>query len=564
MNERPTDFELLQRFARAGDQGAFREVVRKHVDLVFATALRKVGEAGGAEEIAQNVFSALARKAWQFAPDDSLPAWLHKTALLESKSWLRGELRRRRREQTAVELGTTMKTPDAQPAINALLPLLDDALLSLREKDRAALLLRFYEKQSLREVGAVLGVSEDSAQKRVQTALEKLSGFFHRRGYKTATVAAAAGALQHSSASVSAVTLTSVANAALQTAPPALAGGLGAVLARLATLTKVQTAVVCSIMAFVPVLWMVNEQHKAASELALVNQKSADARREFNELQSEITRLREQNSRLDSSYAEATASAGQSMDAAKRFEAWKKKIRAELLAADYRWPEDSPFIRIHKSLVPQLEVRQPIQQPGVIKQESRELLGLSPQEREQAEAALKTYFGELESLMASRLVESNSSQYYRYPTDSLAHKVYEIPPLGDGVNQNISELRASLKAVLEDERWQIIAPLLDWTTGSGLRQTLALDSGVQGQNLAVWIEERNNTLVVSYGWGSQQASFSSGGMALSLFLPGAQFPNGESPEESMGLSQVPVVLTRPALAWLREQAQTHLAEKGAK
>lgn len=563
MNEPPTDFELLQRFARAGDQSAFREVVRKHVDLVFATALRKVGDAGGAEEIAQNVFSALVRKAWQFAPDDSLPAWLHKTALLESKSWLRGELRRRRREQAAAELGTTMKTPDDQPAINALLPLLDDALLSLREKDRAALLLRFYEKQSLREVGAVLGVSEDSAQKRVQAALEKLSGFFHRRGYKTATVAAAAGALQHSSASVSAVTLTSVANAALQTAPPALAG-LGAMLARLATLTKVQTAVLCSLMALVPVLWQVNEQHQAASELALINQKSADARTEFNELQSEITRLREQDSRLDSSYAEATASAGQSMDAAKRFEAWKKKIRAELLAADYRWPEDSPFIRIHKSLVPQLEVRQPIRQPGVIKQESRELLGLSPQEREQAEAALKKYFGELESLMASRLVETNNSQFYRYPIKSLARKVYEIPPLGDGVNQNISELKASLNAVLGDERWQIIAPLLDWTTSSGLRQTLALDSGVQGQALAVWVVSENDALTVGYGWGSQQSSFSQHGLALSLFLPDAQFPNGESPEESMGVRQVPVVLTRPALAWLREQAQTRLAEKGAK
>src|SRR5213594_1990802 len=110
MSDRRQDFELLQRFARHGEQSAFADVVRRHLDLVFGTAMRKVSDAGAAQEVAQNVFANLARKAWRFAPDDSLPAWLHKAALLESKFWLRGELRRRRREETAAELGTTMNT----------------------------------------------------------------------------------------------------------------------------------------------------------------------------------------------------------------------------------------------------------------------------------------------------------------------------------------------------------------------------------------------------------------------------------------------------------------------
>src|SRR5947207_1039623 len=148
MNDRQSDFALLSEFARDGRQPAFATLARRHLDLVYGTALRKVADSGGAEEIAQNVFCALARKAWRFAPDDSLPAWLHKTALLESKFWLRGELRRRRREETAAELGTTMKTPDDQPALNALVPLLDEALLSLRENDRTALLLRYYGSHS--------------------------------------------------------------------------------------------------------------------------------------------------------------------------------------------------------------------------------------------------------------------------------------------------------------------------------------------------------------------------------------------------------------------------------
>ncbi|MCW5552723.1 MAG: sigma-70 family RNA polymerase sigma factor [Verrucomicrobiae bacterium] len=255
MNERRTDFELLQRFARHGEQTAFADVVRRHLDLVIATALRKLTEPHAAQEVAQNVFTVLARKAWQFAPDDSLPAWLHKTALLESKSWLRGELRRRRREQTAAELGTTMKTPDDQPAFNALVPLLDEALLSLREKDRTALLLRFYESQSLRDVGASLGVGEDAAQKRVRSALQKLSDFIQRRGFRTATVAAAMAALQHTAASTPAGTTASVTRAALRTPAPTFAGLL-ALFALFMSLTRVQKVAATLTVAALSITWL--------------------------------------------------------------------------------------------------------------------------------------------------------------------------------------------------------------------------------------------------------------------------------------------------------------------
>jgi len=180
MNERRNDFELLRDFARGREQSAFATLIQRHLDLVFSTAVRKVDDPAAAEEVAQNVFMALARKAWRFAPDDSLPSWLYRTTLLEAKQWWRTELRRRRREQTAVELGTTMKTPDEQPALRALVPLLDEALLSLREKERDALLLRFYEDKPWRVVGSALGVSEDAAQKRVATSLQRLVRFLQQ------------------------------------------------------------------------------------------------------------------------------------------------------------------------------------------------------------------------------------------------------------------------------------------------------------------------------------------------------------------------------------------------
>jgi stage V sporulation protein SpoVS len=67
-------------------------------------------------------------------------------------------------------------------------PLLDTAVADLREKDRQAILLRFYEGRNLREVGLVLGASEDAAEKRVGRALKKLRKFFTKRGVSSTTI----------------------------------------------------------------------------------------------------------------------------------------------------------------------------------------------------------------------------------------------------------------------------------------------------------------------------------------------------------------------------------------
>lgn len=561
MNERCEDFELLQRFARHGEQSAFADLVRRHLDLVFATALRKLEDPGAAQEVAQNVFTALARKAWQFAPDDSLPAWLHKTALLESKSWLRGELRRRRREETAAELGTTMKTPDEQPAFNALVPLLDEALLSLREKDRTALLLRFYESQSLRDVGASLGVGEDAAQKRVQGALAKLSQFFQRRGFKTATVAASAAALQQTATSASAATASAVVSSALQVAPPALAG-LTALFARFAGLTKIQTAAVCLAIAAGPVAWQWNEHRETQTALAQADTQLAVAQYEFNRIQTEIQRLNASAARLDDSLANARTTAARSAETEQEFAAWKERVRARLLAADYQWPDDLPFVRIPKAILPQLTVSPPITRPGVIKREARELQGLTPSEREQAEAGLREHLAAMDSLVESSRYQTNSRSYSSLPKDAVASQVFALPALGDAAKQSAEELQVALQAVLGDERWPMMEVQLKSYGTHTLRRILHLDAGDQGQELAVWIREQDGKLLAGYGWGEQRSSFSRSDLALELFLPGAEWPFGGTIEKHLQVEQLPAALTRPALAWIRQQAEVRLQPKG--
>ncbi|MDR3460426.1 MAG: TIGR03435 family protein [Verrucomicrobiae bacterium] len=190
------DHQLLAEFARDNSEAAFAALVQRHVNLVYSTALRSIGNAHAAEEITQAVFIILARKAQGFSRKIMLSGWLYQTARLTAANFLRGEMRRQQREQEAY-MQSTLNEPgaDAWPQIA---PLLDGALEKLGAADRNAIVLRFLENKSLREVGAAMGASEDAAKMRVNRALEKLRKIFTKRGV-TLTAVVIAGAVSTSS-----------------------------------------------------------------------------------------------------------------------------------------------------------------------------------------------------------------------------------------------------------------------------------------------------------------------------------------------------------------------------
>ena len=172
------DLDLLEKFARENSQDAFGEIVRRHLDLVYSAALRQVRSPQLAEEIAQTVFADLARQARKLRPDTILTAWLYAVTRRTAVDTIRKESRRRLREQIAVEVNDMNATANEWVQIE---PLLDDAMAALDETDRSAVLLRYFENKSLREVGEVLGASEDAAQKRVGRAVDRLREFFSKR-----------------------------------------------------------------------------------------------------------------------------------------------------------------------------------------------------------------------------------------------------------------------------------------------------------------------------------------------------------------------------------------------
>ena len=98
MEELRTDRDLLREYAERGVESAFGALVQRHIDLVFATARRRLGDDAAAREVTQNVFVSLARKALRLLGETSLAGWLHQAAVLEARQWWRGELRRQRRD----------------------------------------------------------------------------------------------------------------------------------------------------------------------------------------------------------------------------------------------------------------------------------------------------------------------------------------------------------------------------------------------------------------------------------------------------------------------------------
>src|ERR1700722_8516756 len=174
------DRQLLARYLNEGSQDAFAELVTRHVNFVYSAALRQVRSSQLAEDVAQLVFCNLARKATTLGDQVVLAGWLHRDTRFTALDMLRAESRRQAREQEA--LAMTPPGPDPDPDWEQLRPLLDEMLDEMDPADRDALLLRFFEKRSHKEIGEVLGSGEDAARKRVTRALEKLRESLARRG----------------------------------------------------------------------------------------------------------------------------------------------------------------------------------------------------------------------------------------------------------------------------------------------------------------------------------------------------------------------------------------------
>jgi|ERR1041385_7348598 DNA-directed RNA polymerase specialized sigma24 family protein len=136
-----SDAQLLGEHAAQGSEPAFAEIVARHTDLVYSAALRQTGSPELAHEVAQMVFTVLARKARSLPRDVLLTGWLYEAARFASANAIRGERRRQVREQEALAMYD--HAAESTPGWEKLCPVLDDAMGDLCAADRNAILLRW-------------------------------------------------------------------------------------------------------------------------------------------------------------------------------------------------------------------------------------------------------------------------------------------------------------------------------------------------------------------------------------------------------------------------------------
>lgn len=285
------DAELLRRYAQDRDEAAFGRLVERHIGFVYAAALRQLGGATHrAQDVTQSVFIDLARRARALSGRAEIAGWLYTSTHYAAAKLKRGEQRRQVREQeaqTMQELTTETTSVDWE----RLRPVLDEAMLALSERDREALLMRFFQGRTLREVGGRIGLSEDAARMRVARALEALRAWLTRRGVAS-TSAALAVALESGAMMAAPAGLATTVTGAVAAAT---AGGGIVASFSMATFTLVGAGALA-----------------VASGVGLVlqAQANADVQREIAALQGavmEVATLRRENAKLARATQEAEA-----------------------------------------------------------------------------------------------------------------------------------------------------------------------------------------------------------------------------------------------------------------
>jgi RNA polymerase sigma factor (sigma-70 family) len=298
-----SDLDLLDQYARENRQEAFAALLDRHLKLVYSAALRQVRSPELAEEVAQSVFADLARSASKLEPQTILTAWLYQVTRRSAIDVVRRESRRQLREQIAFEM-TNMNSNSSE--WTAIEPLLDEAMETLDPPDRTAILLRYFEDKSLRDVGRTLGTSEDAAQKRVSRALDQLREFFSRRGRAVGVGALAAvisaNAVQSAPAGLKAAILTS---ATLSGAAAPIAGSIA--ITKALAMTTLQKALIGAALATAVGTGLYEAQRASVlhEQMQALQRQSAPAagqndvlRRQLEEASRQLAAMQAQNEKL--------------------------------------------------------------------------------------------------------------------------------------------------------------------------------------------------------------------------------------------------------------------------
>ncbi|WP_395737943.1 RNA polymerase sigma factor [Prosthecobacter sp.] len=171
-----TDLHLLSLYHRRGDAAAFHSLMKVHAGMVFAVARRITQNAALAEEVVQDTFLALARRGASI--QESVAAWLHHVARQKACNAIRGEQRRQRYEQAAVEV----LHEDKDGSWAEIEPVVDEVLDALPEERRVLLIEHFLEQRTQEEMARRLRLSQSTVSRQIDAALQMLREGLRKKG----------------------------------------------------------------------------------------------------------------------------------------------------------------------------------------------------------------------------------------------------------------------------------------------------------------------------------------------------------------------------------------------
>jgi RNA polymerase sigma factor (sigma-70 family) len=185
-----SDLELLRQYAQRGCAQSFAALVRRHVAWVHGASMRQVsGDAHLAEDVTQAVFILLARRASMLPDGTLLTGWLFNTVRYAAAEARRKAARRRKHEARAAIAAGQITPESEEQAWQRLAPLLDETVALLRETERQAVLLRYFDNKSFEEIAVAMGINEAAARKRVSRGVRRLREVFVNRGVIAPAVA---------------------------------------------------------------------------------------------------------------------------------------------------------------------------------------------------------------------------------------------------------------------------------------------------------------------------------------------------------------------------------------
>ncbi len=187
---RDADTYLIER-ARSGDTDALTELYRRHERRVYNLALRTVGNPWDAADVAQEAFIKAFRNLDSFKGEARFTTWLHRIVVNAAYD----HLRRQRPEPMDGEILENYSGPGSggsvvgsgrdgiDPAIDGLSDPLRDALMSLNEGFRFAVVLCDLLGFPYDEAAEILGVQEGTIKSRIFRAREALAAALTEAGY---------------------------------------------------------------------------------------------------------------------------------------------------------------------------------------------------------------------------------------------------------------------------------------------------------------------------------------------------------------------------------------------